>query len=311
MAGERGALERDAARGTAAIGVAISTVGRPRALRRCLESLAAGSTLPEDVVVVDQSASDETRALVETFAGLPVRHIPHAGGGLGAAQNAAVRATSAPVVAVLDDDCVADAGWVGLVARLLAPDSGLDVVGGRVLALGAQAAGAYPVSLRTSTARRDLRGRSLPWQLGSGNNFAVRREWFDRVGGCDERLGPGSPGLGGVDMDLFYRLLRAGARGRYEPDLLVYHERTTAAGRLARRLPYGHGMAAACALWLRRGDLYALRVLAAWLVMRARALASALRRRHGRGVREELLVLRGTAGGLVYGLRAHEPPRAG
>jgi GT2 family glycosyltransferase len=265
--------------------------------------------LPEEIVVVDQSTDAETRAVVSGFGRLPVRHVPHEGIGLGAAQNAAVRETGTPVVAVLDDDCVADREWVAHAARLFGPTANLDVVGGRVLALEDEAPGSYPASLRTSAVRRDLRGRSLPWQLGSGNNFAVRREWFDRVGGCDERLGPGSPGLGGVDMDLFYRLLRAGARGRYEPELVVYHARTTAEGRLARRAPYGHGVAAASALWLRQRDLYALRVLAAWLVMRARALVSALRTRNWRGVHEELLVLRGTARGLVYGFRVDGQPR--
>jgi GT2 family glycosyltransferase len=293
---------------TVAIAVAISTLGRPRALQRCLESLASGAALPSEVVVVDQSTDGETRRVVDGLGALPkLRYLAQSGTGLGTAQNAAVANTTAPVVAILDDDCVADEDWVALVAELLAPDSDLDLVGGRVLALGDDAPGMLGVSLRASEEARDLRGRSLPWELGSGNNFAVRRERFDRVGGCDERLGPGSPGLGGVDMDLFYRLLRDGARGRYEPRLVVYHERTNAAGRLARRAPYGHGMAAACVLWLREGDRYALLVLAAWLRMRARALISALRGRRWRGVREELLVLSGTARGLLYGLRVGAP----
>jgi hypothetical protein len=110
-------------------------------------------------------------------------------------------------------------------------------------------------------------------------------------------------------MDLFYRLLRSGARGRYEPAALVLHERATPAGRLARRVPYGWGMGACVVKWLREGDRYAWRVLAAWLRLRGTMLARALVHRRWRAAYEELLVLTGTARGIAYGVRAY--PRRG
>jgi GT2 family glycosyltransferase len=286
------------------VSVAISTLDRPEQLGRCLDSLIAGTTLPAEIVLVDQSPAQTARPAVEARTDKAlIRYVADAGRGLGAGQNAAVRQTTQPVVAVLDDDCVADEHWLETVDRLCSGEAPLDLVGGRVLPLGEATDGGHPVASRTSTAARDFRGKALPWDVGSGNNFALTREWFDRIGGCDERLGPGSPGRGGVDMDLFYRLLRAGAIARYEPALVVYHERASRSERLARRVPYGHGMAAACAIWLRGGDLYALRVLAAWLALRSRLLASALRHRRWTSAWEELLVLAGTARGFVHGLR--------
>ena len=288
---------------TAAVAVAISTLDRPASLARCLESLARATALPAEVVVVDQSSGGTAAPVVAAAQGRPdVRHVRGARRGLGAGQNEAVRTTRAPVVAVLDDDCVADAEWIARIAALLADGTDVDLVGGRVLPLGDDSAG-VPVSTRTSAVPRELRGKILPWELGSGNNFAFRREWFEHVGGCDERLGPGSPARGGVDMDLFYRLVRAGARARYDPDVVVYHERATRSERLARRVPYGRGMAAAAAIWLRDGDRYAVRILGSWLRLRGHLLASALK--HGRwpAAYEELLVLGGTAQGLVHGWR--------
>ena len=118
-----------------------------------------------------------------------------------------------------------------------------------------------------------------------------------------------APGRGAVDIDLFYRFLRAGARVRYEPTLLVHHARATRAERLARRSPYGYGMGAACAKWLRERDAHALGVFAAWLALRlVRLVRAGLHRRLG-GVREELLVLAGTVRGLAWGLYALEPAR--
>lgn len=292
----------------APIAVAISTLARPDALARCLHSLAAGSVRPAEVVVVDQSTDGSARAVVEGAAGelACVRHVRQRQTGLALAQNEAVERTSAPIVAILDDDCVADAGWIAGIAAALADDRQVDAIGGRVLPLGDDAPGLYGVSLRPSAIPKRFADRSRPWEVGSGNNFALRRNWFEIVGGCDARLGPGTPGRGAVDIDLFYRLLRAGARVAYEPSVLVYHERKTLSERLARRVPYGFGMGAASSIWLRQGDRCAIRVLAGWLGLRLRLCARSLRRRHWLGVWEEALVLTGTIRGIVYGLRA--PP---
>jgi GT2 family glycosyltransferase len=286
------------------IAVAISTRDRAEALRSCLESLAGGRRRPDEIVVADQSEGPETSRVVDEakVSGLGIRYVRARPGGLGAAQNDAVAASTSEIVAVVDDDCVADAGWLGEIERAFEGDPGLALVAGRVLPLGPPSPATYPVSSRVSTEPRDFVGKSVPWHVGSGNNFAVRREWFDRIDGCDERLGPGAPLRGGLDMDLFYRLLRAGGRARYEPSILVLHERTTLEGRLARRSAYGFGMAAAIAIWLRDGDGYAWTVLGAWIRMRTTLLLRGLAKGRRQVVHEEALVLRGTMQGLVRGL---------
>lgn len=293
------------------VAVSISTRDRPDAVGCCLDALLQGELLPACIVVVDQSRDGATEAIVAARqdARVPIRYVRHAGSGLGVSQNIGLRAAAEPVVAVTDDDCIPAGEWLRTVAEAFAASPRLAAVTGPVLPLGPPRAGFTPVSTRPSRVSRRFEGRSVPWDVGSGNNFAVRREWLERIGGNDERLGPGSPGLGGVDMDLFYRLLRAGGAIAYEPEAVVYHELASQRDRLARRMPYGHGMGACCALWLRQGDAYALRVLAAWVALRVRRLAGGLRRREWRLVYEELLVLGGTARGLLHGARvAGEAP---
>jgi GT2 family glycosyltransferase len=286
-----------------AITVAVSTRDRPVALDRCLASLVANC--PTVVIVVDQSTADDTARLVDRHraSGLPIEYVKHGGAGLGASQNAAISRASSEFVAVVDDDCVASPDWLSSLERALASDE-LDLVGGRVLPMEPEGDRVHPVSSRTSTVRRRLGRGALPWLVGSGNNFLVRRELFLRIGGCDERLGPGSPLDGGVDIDLFHRLLGAGARALYEPDAIVYHERQTSAARRERRPMYGRGTGAAIAFWLRGGDWRALRVLLAWIWLRANLLFGALVRANGPAIREELVMLRSTIGGLVAGLSA-------
>lgn len=282
--------------------VAVSTLDRPQGLARCLEALALGTVQPAEVLVIDQG--EGASPVVEAFRErLPVRHLRQERRGLAASRNLALAEALQPVLAVTDDDCVPDVRWAAaLDDALQSPD--LDAVTGRVLPLGPEQPGLYAVSSRTSAVSADFAGRALPWLVGTGGNFAARRDWLLRVGGFDERLGAGSPGGSGEDMDLLYRMLRAGARIRYEPQAVVYHERQPRERRLASRSAYGRGIGACCGLWLRGRDLHALGVLAGWLRMRGGMAAGAVRRRQWGGVREELLVLGGTARGLLYGLRA-------
>ncbi|MEA2562772.1 MAG: hypothetical protein QOH06_4276 [Acidobacteriota bacterium] len=330
--------------------VAVATLDRPQGLARCLEALALGAVQPAEVIVVDQG---NVPATIEAR-GLPVRHLRQERRGLAASRNLALAEARCPVLAVTDDDCVPDIGWVAALEqafRSLPPGRGRvgsggrlgggssegdevvasaqisppslppfptapsqgggtggthppDAVTGRVLPLGPEQPGLYAVSSRTSALPADFAGRALPWLVGTGGNFAARRDLLLRVGGFDERLGAGSPGGSGEDMDLLYRLLRAGARIRYEPQAVIYHERQPRDRRLASRSAYGRGIGACCGLWLRGRDLHALGVLAGWLRMRGGMAAGAVRRRQWSGVREELLVLGGTARGLVYGFRA-------
>lgn len=285
------------------VAVAIATADRPDAVERCLDSLAGGTRLPDEVVVVDQSTGDATASVVKA-APVPVAYLRDAGRGLGRAQNLAFAAAAAPVIAVLDDDCVADEHWLEAIADLFGADGELAGLAGRVLPLEPSLPGTVAISTRPSTLRRTFGFTLEPWNVGSGNNFALRADWFARIGGCDERLGPGAAGQGGLDMDLFYRLLRAGGRMAYEPSVLVFHETKPRRERVVRRGAYGYGMGAAAVLRHRDPDPRAFAMLRSWLRYRARLLGRALVERRFRSAHEEVLMLAGTVRGIAFGLRS-------
>lgn len=113
----------------------------------------------------------------------------------------------------------------------------------------------------------------------------------------DTRLGTGSPGRAGEDLDLLDRLLAAGERITYEPEAVVRHERQTPARRAASRYGYGFGVGAMVGLGLRRRDPGAALNLARWLALRGRLAVTR------RAIGEEVRVLAGTGAGLVYGIR--------
>lgn len=282
----------------------IATLDRPDALSRCLDALLAGEVAPAEVIVVDQSQNDATQLIIEQrqAKAAPIIYVRQSQRGLSASRNAAIARAGYPVVAFTDDDCVPDRGWITAIDRTFASPTAPDAMTGRVLPLGPDEPGLYVVSLREEAIRAEFSGRVVPWLVGTGGNSAVKREWLDRVAGYDERLGAGSPGKAAEDADLFYRLLRAGAHMRYEPDAVVYHERQSKARRLASRWSYGHGIGAFCGIWLCKRDLYALHILTYWLFSQCHALACAIGRRQWMQTHERSLSLRGTVRGLVYGL---------
>jgi GT2 family glycosyltransferase len=287
--------------------VVISTLNRPHTLARCLDALLSGTRLPTEIVVVDQGDAAVTEAVLRAHRDTVVTlaHVTQPRRGLSASQNAGVERATCPVVSIVDDDCVPDTRWLEVAAAGHAAASGPLVIGGRVLALPAVGDRAVPLALRESTARVTLSADGMPWDLGTGGNFSVTRDSYRQVGGNDERLGTGTPGRAGNDVDLFRRLMRAGVEARFEPDMLVRHERATPAEYRSRSWTYGFGIGACIALWMADGDRWALRVLAEWVKMRVRLLAVTVRRR--RSVTDELRVMIGTVHGFWYGRRL--PPR--
>jgi hypothetical protein len=161
----------------------------------------------------------------------------------------------------------------------------------------------YPTASRTSGVRQDFAGHVMPWAVGTGANFAARKDLLDGIGGFDVRLGTGTAARAAEDVDIIYRLLRQGARIRYEPDAIVRHEPVDRAKRMANRVGYGLGIGTMCALAARRREREAAGILAGWLSMRLARLARGAVHLRREAVHEELLVLAGTARGIGHGLR--------
>jgi GT2 family glycosyltransferase len=90
--------------------------------------------------------------------------------------------------------------------------------------------------------------RGFPYtvgQFGTGANFAIRRDVLLELGGFDCDLGPGTPALGGEDLDLFVRVVLAGGAFAYEPSAIVWHtHRRDAPGLQRQCYGYGVGLAA-------------------------------------------------------------------
>lgn len=286
------------------ITVAVATLGRPEALKRCLDAILEGQVLPAELVIVDQGRTDEIQRLLAGLQIAPVSlvYVPQDRRGLSASRNAAAEASGCPAIAFTDDDCVPSPGWLAAIDRAFAADIDVSAVTGRLLPLGPEKPGTYVVSSRESAIRINFHQKTLPWFVGSGANFSIKYEALRSAGGFDERLGVGSPGKASEDMDLIYKLLRSGRKILYEPEAVIYHERQDKAYRLASRWNYGFGIGAFCTIWMLRGDLYSVYMLANWFYTRARELAGSILGRRWFETHQWWLSIAGTLRGIFYGL---------
>ena len=261
-------LERQAALDAAPfISVIICTRDRPDQLKTCLGGL-AGQQYPRfDVVVVDNApTSDAVRTLVGAgLDGLALRYVREPRPGLSWARNAGIAATSADIIAWLDDDEEPDRHWLAELARGFARGDDVGCVTGKVL----------PARLETQAEQMFeqlggyCRGRGFSPELfsrhgpqsplyplppfGVGANMAFRRGVLQRIKGFDVALGAGTPALSGEDTLAFALVLLAGYRIAYEPTALVRHYHRADVDGLGRQLrAYGIGLTAYYLALLRR-----------------------------------------------------------
>jgi GT2 family glycosyltransferase len=230
--------------------VAICTKDRPDLVERCLRSIEAldPASIPWtglDVLVVDNAPSDEhTARLVAGHAG--VRRVVERKPGLDFARNCALREARGDLVAFLDDDVVVDRNWLaGLYeAWTENPDAGAftGLVLPYELATEAQILFERRGGFRRGFDKvRHGSGSSNPLypcgagSFGAGCNAAFRRDVLLRLGGFDEALDTGAPLPGGGDLDIFYRVIRAGYPIVYEPQYLVFHQHRRELDKLRRQ----------------------------------------------------------------------------
>jgi GT2 family glycosyltransferase len=256
------------------ITVVIPTVGRPL-LQACLRSVAAGLVWPAELLVIDQSCSDEVAEWVAALRaeGMTARHLPSDETGIANATNRGLERARTRFVAVTHDDSRVDPSWLtNLLARLRA--GGEAIVTGRVEPEGE---GAVPTIVTASEPVVHRRPR-LDGDDLFPPNMAFPRSVLQRIGYLDEHP---SLRMAGEDNDWAYRALRAGVPILYDPSAIVAHigwQPRSALPSIYQR--YARGQGAFYGKHLRRGDLFiACRtardlVRSAWLVVRSMVTAN-------------------------------------
>jgi glycosyltransferase involved in cell wall biosynthesis len=215
--------------------VIIATYNRSKLLKRTLDSLLA-ACVPEGlsvrVTVADNNSQDETRQVVAGYMsefGDRVNYLFEGTQGKSYALNSAIAATDGDLIGMIDDDEEIDINWYARVQSAFSKGD-VDFIGG---ACKPRWGGAQPAWLPKDYSA------VIGWiEIGDevrvygegydgvlmGGNAVVRRSMMQRVGSYSTALGrKGERLLAVEDEDMTERLLAAGARGLYLPDLVIYH----------------------------------------------------------------------------------------
>lgn len=217
-----------------------------------------------ELLVMDQSKDDSTEVAVRDVCrdDPRVRHVRLPLPGKPRALNAGRKLARAPYIALTDDDCEVNEGWLSAIVAAFEADPLVGCVYGDV-APGPHdpKLGFIPVCRIERQDKIERLGEFLTmpnWQhFGIGASMALRASVLQRIGGWDECIGPGTKFGSGDDNDIAVKVLRAGQRIAFVPEAGVVHHgfrfwKSSAAD--AKRT--GFGLGAIFAKHLRCGAIY-------------------------------------------------------
>jgi glycosyltransferase involved in cell wall biosynthesis len=230
------------------VSVVVCTRDRTDQLRACLVSLLALDTKPREIVVVDNSPTDD--ATVRLCADLPVRYVLEPKAGQSRARNRGILETTGELVAFTDDDCVVDPGWLDKLGETFADPlvmAATGYIGPAELETPAQVLFELHGGFQRGLERKVFDGGAISpvrnaGRTGAGANMIIRRQAFGQIGLFAEDLGPGTPARASDETYLFYRLFARGNRIVFDPAHIVWHRHRRDAAAL-RAILFDYGVA--------------------------------------------------------------------
>lgn len=208
------------------ISIIVGTYNRAAKLSQCIDSLLAMS-VPDSVgwelICVDNNSTDNTKQVIEKFAtrsAIPIHYVFKKSQGISHARNAGLKLARGDIIAVTDDDCIADPNWLKIVWEEFRSDPALSMLGGRIELYNK---GDLPVSIRTIRERVAVTPERV-FGIVNGCNLAFHKRTISKIGLYDTALGPGTSIPAAEDWDFIWRVLKAGFKIGYSPDALVYHD---------------------------------------------------------------------------------------
>jgi glycosyltransferase involved in cell wall biosynthesis len=229
------------------ISAIVCTHNRADYVGAAIDSLLQQTYPSFEVIVVDNASVDSTRAIVATRCSDPrLQYIYEETLGLSVARNRGGWAAAGEILAYLDDDAEASPDWLAALAEGFQDHPQVMIAGGRVTLIWPphrQVPGWLSPTLSASLGAYDL--GSMPQtihqagQTPRGLNYAIKKTFFEAMGGFDTQLGRvGTNLLSNEELHMTQRALDAGVKVLYLPQALVAHhvapERLTPAWFLGR-----------------------------------------------------------------------------
>jgi glucosyl-dolichyl phosphate glucuronosyltransferase len=228
----------------------ICTRNRAEYLSHAIRSLAE-QDMPNDdyeIIVVDNGSTDATKQIAGRFMAeiSNLRYVYEEKPGLSNARNRGVEEAAASVVAFLDDDAIADRGWLTAILDAFNHEPQPVCVGGPVEPWWEiPRPGWFPESLVGCHNRyygAEARWCSYPAEQPIGCNMAFSKERLEQIGGFNARLEKYND-----ETELISRLVKMGGGIFYQPRARVRHlvakERLSLSWQIKRHYEEGKSLA--------------------------------------------------------------------
>ena len=188
--------------------VVVPTYERPNDLRKCLDSLSSENqpkSPPYEIIVTDDSRTDRCRILLE-------EEFPEVSWGKGKLngpagnRNAGVARAQGEWIVFIDDDCIAQPGYLSAFGKAIDENPSVGLFEGRI----------FP------DRERETWAEGCPANEHGGlfwtSNLCVKKSVFDQLGGLDEQFE-----VAYEDVDFARRLKQAGVRSLFVYDAAACH----------------------------------------------------------------------------------------
>jgi GT2 family glycosyltransferase len=204
-------------------------------LSGCLEALRAQTRAPDEIIVVDNGSTDDSRALLaRDYPEVRVLALPR-NLGMGGGTNVGIRASESAIVVALNNDTIADPGWLAALVAPFADDPTLgSTMSTMVFAHAPTWIAAAGITLhRNGLALEELSGAPLavlgaatrPIFGPSGGAAAYRRAMLDDVGLFDPDFF-----MYLEDVDLAWRARLRGWSSLHVPAATIRHIYSASSG---------------------------------------------------------------------------------
>lgn len=212
----------------ASVAVIIVNLNGEKYLRDCLNSLSLQSFRDFDVIVVDNGSADNSLSLLENeFPWVKVVALKE-NAGFAAGNNIGYRNSYSKYVATLNNDTIADSGWLESLYKIAETDEGIGMVASKVLLgrEGNQIDSAGMLIYPDGMSRQRGRGEADKGQFAEPEEILFpsacaalyRREMLDNIGFFDEDFFTYCE-----DADLGLRARISGWKAVLAPDAIVRH----------------------------------------------------------------------------------------
>lgn len=200
----------------------VTTLNRPYLLERCLESLIKQTYRNFEIVVVDQSDSNETSIIVNklknSYPGLVIIYIHSKVKKLSNARNIGIKSASGDFFCIVDDDAEYDKNYLSTAKDIL-DKYNPSIISGVIYDSEKEKFFVEQMKFKEDSFLNINEIFSICLSAG----LVISRNIFNEIGGFDEKFGIGAIYGSSEESDLLVRAINKGEKIYFTKKLILFH----------------------------------------------------------------------------------------